>query len=183
MSLREEATGKYFMGGNKDNYAPGAINMILPENQILRDAQKLREQKEAEEARTMYMELQEKKQAELEARLQTLEMIPMGAKVVLLPYPRNPYKKVLNGKIIVEYNGEFNNPDTGEKDTLKEMVGCAKVIEVGPECKYVKPGDDIYYDTRTCYPLPFMSLGYMLTTEPQILAVINEGLKTRFKME
>jgi len=183
MSLSEEQRGIIYMGGNKENYQTGGINMILPENQILRDAQKLREQKEAEEARKMYIELQEQKQADLEARLETLELIPMGAKVVLLPYPRNPYKKVIAGKIIVEYNGEFNNPDSGEKDTLKEMVGCAKVIEVGPECKYVKPGDDIYYDTRTCYPLPFMTLGYMLTTEPQILAVINEGLKARYKME
>jgi hypothetical protein len=184
MSLREEQLGKIFMGGGKENYAPGQRNnLILPENQILIDAQKQREAKEAEEARAMYLDLQAKKQADLEARLQTLELVPMGAKVVLLPYPRNPYKKVMNGKIIVEYNGEFNNPDSGEKDTLNVFVGCAQVIEIGPECKYVKPGDDIYYDTRTCYPLPFMSLGYILTTEPQILAVINDGLKTRFKME
>jgi hypothetical protein len=131
----------------------------------------------------MYFELQSQKQKELEERLETLEIVPMGAKVILLPYPRNPYKKVIEGKIIVEYNGEFNNPDSGERDALKEMVGCAKVIEVGPECKYVKAGDDIYYDTRTCYPLPFMTLGYIMTTEPQILAIINEGLKIRFKME
>lgn len=37
----------------------------------------------------MYIELQEKKQAELEAKLETLELIPMGAKVVLLPYPKS----------------------------------------------------------------------------------------------
>lgn len=55
-------------------------------------------------------------------------------------------------KIIVEYNGLFNNPDSGELDTLQELVACAKVIEIGPECKYVKPGDDVYYDPRTCYP-------------------------------
>jgi hypothetical protein len=109
-------------------------------------------------------------------------MLPMFNKVILLPYPNNPYKKSIEGSIIVEYNGDFMNPDSGEKDKLQELVGCAKVIEVGPEVKYVKAGDDIYYDPRTCYPVPFMSLGYKLTTEPQILCVLNENLKERFKM-
>ena len=179
MSLSESQKGTFYLG-NREN---ANADLFLPENQILREAQKLREQKELEEANRMYLELQERKQAELDAKLETLELVPMGAKVILLPYPQNPYKKVLKGKILVEYNGLFNNPDSGEKDTLKELVGCAQVKEVGPECKYVKPGDDIYYDTRTCYPLPFMSLGYLMTTEPQILAIVNEGLKARFKME
>lgn len=179
MSFKESQTGKFYMG-NRTN---ANTDLYVPENQILIEAQKQREQKEIEEANKMYIELQEKKQAELEAKLETLELIPMGAKVVLLPYPKNPYKKVLNGKIIVEYNGLFNNPDSGELDTLQELVACAKVIEIGPECKYVKPGDDVYYDPRTCYPLPFMSLGYKLTTEPQLLTILNEGLKARFKMD
>lgn len=106
----------------------------------------------------------------------------MNNKIIILPYPENPYKKVIEGNIIVEYDGSFMNPDSGQKDKMQTLVGCAKVIEVGPECKYLKPEDDVYYDTRTTYPVPFMSLGYQLTTEPQILCVLNSNLKERFNM-
>jgi len=179
MSLKEEQTGKFYManriGANED--------IFLPENQILRDAQKLREQKELEEANKLFLLAQEKKQKELDEKLERLELIPMGGKIIILPYALNPYRKVMEGKIIVEYTGDFNNPDSGEKDKLDVFVGCAQVIEVGPEVKYIKNGDDVFYDTRTVYPLPFMQQGYKVTVEPSIIAVINEGLKARFKME
>lgn len=183
MSIREEAAGKYFLGGGKENYQPGGINIILPENQILRDAQKQREQKELAKANELFLLAQEQKQKELDEKLERLELLPMGPKVILLPYASNPYRKVMEGKIIVEYTGAFNNPDTGEKDTLETFIGCAQVIEVGPEVKYVRKGDDVFYDTRTVYPLPFMQQGYRVTVEVSLLAVINEGLKERFKME
>lgn len=176
--IREEQSGKYFMGGKKENYS----SLILPENPFSKELENQRDEKAAKEARDLFLQLQREKQEELNAKLQTLEMLPMFNKVVLLPYPTNPYKKVVEGSIIVEYSGDFMNPDSGEKDKLQELVGCAKVIEVGPECKYLKAGDDIYYDPRTCYPVPFMSLGYKLTTESQILCVLNVSLKERFQM-
>ena len=166
------------MGGRKENYS----SLILPENPFSKELEIQKDEQAAKEARDLFLQLQREKQNELNEKLQTLEMLPMFNKVVLLPYPTNPYKKVVEGSIIVEYNGDFMNPDSGEKDKLQELVGCAKVIEVGPECKYLKPGDDIYYDPRTCYPVHFMSLGYKLTSESQILCVLNESLKERFKM-
>ena len=178
MSFREEQNGKFFMGGQKENYK----SIILPENPFTKELEKQRDENAAKEARDLYIQLEKEKQEELNAKLQTLEILPMMNKVILLPYPTNPYKKVLNGSIIVDYNGEFDNPDSGEKDKLQELVACAKVIEVGPECKYLKAGDDIYYDPRTCYPVPFMSLGYRLTSEHQVLCVLNENLKKRFEM-
>lgn len=167
--------GKFFMGNRKDN-------LIVPESPFTNEFEKLKREKEAEEAQKMLLELEKQKQEEVNKKLETLELLPMGNKLVLLPYPTNPYRKIMEGSIIVDYTGAFKNPDTGEMDTHKELVGCAKVIEVGPECKYLQPGDDIYYDTRTTYPVPFMSLGYQLTSEPQILCVLNSGLKERFKM-
>jgi hypothetical protein len=179
MSLREEQFGKFYMGNREGAHA----DLLLPENQILRAAQKQRESKEMEEAKALYLEVQTAKQKELESKLETLELMPMYNKVIILPYPENPYRKLVQGSIIVEFTGEFNNPDTGEKDKQETFVGCAQVKEIGPDVKYVKVGDDVFYDNRTCYPVPFMSLGYRLTTEPQLLCVLNEGLKTRFKME
>jgi len=174
-----ELTGKYFMGARSNANS----DLLLPENQILRMAEKQREEKDAEEAARLFVLAQEEKQRELDEKVARLELIPLGPKVILLPYAANPYRKIMEGKIIVEFTGAFNNPDSGEKDTLDVFVGCAKVIEVGPEVKYVKVGDDVFYDNRTVYPIPFMQQGYKLTVEPSLLAVINEGLKARFNME
>ena len=172
MSFKEEQMGKYFMSNRS--------NLEVP---TIKDAaERLKEEKAAEEIRKALFEAEQNKQAEINKKLETLEMLPMMNKIILQPYPVNPYRKVVEGSLIVDYTGAFKNPDSGEDDKLQELVGCAKVIEVGPECKYLKPGDDVYYDTRTVYPVPFMSMGYRLTSEPQILCVLNEKLKERFNM-
>ena len=172
MSFKEEQMGKYFMS-NRSN---------LEEPTIKDAAERLKEEKAAEEIKKALFEAEKNKQAEINKKLETLEMLPMMNKIILQPYPVNPYRKVVEGSLIVDYTGAFKNPDSGEDDKLQELVGCAKIIEVGPECKYLKPGDDVYYDTRTVYPVPFMSMGYRLTSEPQILCVLNEKLKERFNM-
>ena len=169
----DTAAGKFYINGGK-----GLDESLLLENQVA----KQKAEKEAEELNRILLEAAKNKQEEINAKLQTLELIPMGNKVMFQAYPQNPYRKIMEGSIIVEFDGSFKNPDSGEWDKQKELVGCAKVLEVGPEVKYIKPGDDIYYDTRTCYPVPFMSLGYQMTSEPQVLCILNEGLKDRFKM-
>ena len=172
MSFKEEQMGRYFMSNRS--------NLEVP---TIKDAaERLKEEKAAEEIRKALFEAEQNKQAEINKKLETLEMLPMMNKIILQPYPVNPYRKVVEGSLIVDYTGAFKNPDSGEDDKLQELVGCAKIIEVGPECKYLKPGDDVYYDTRTVYPVPFMSMGYRLTSEPQILCVLNEKLKERFNI-
>lgn len=168
----DRAAGKFYMNNGKFG------DDLLLENQI----ENRRNQEMAEEARRLYLEASKKKQDEINQKLQTLEILPMSNKLIISMYPENPYRKVVEGMIIVDYDGTFMNPDTGEKDKMKQLVACGQVIEVGPEVKYVKPGDDVYFDPRTCYPVPFMSLGYLLTSEPAIHCVLNEGLKVRFKM-
>lgn len=175
MSFREEQNGKFFMGNTKQN-------LIMPESPFTDEFEKLKREKEEEELRKLLFEAEKTKQDEINKKLQSLEMMPLGNKVIMLPYPVNPYRKVVEGSIIVEYTGSFRNPDSGEMDKHKELVSCAQVIEVGPEVKYLKPGDDVYYLPNTAYPIPFMSLGYKITTEPQILCVLNDSLKERFKM-
>ena len=108
------------------------------------------------------------------------EIMPIYNNIMIRPYKENPYADQVTASGLKLGSGEFTNPDSGEDDTLDTFVGCAKIIETGPEVKYLKVGDDVYYDTRTVYPVPFMSLGYRLTTEPQILCVLNENLKERF---
>lgn len=178
MSFREEQMGKFYMGGTNENYK----KLILPTDPLKEEFERAKEEKEAEEGRNLLLELQTQKQEELNAKLDKLEMLPLGNKVIILPYPVNPYKKLIEGSIIIDYSGQFQNPDSGEKDKLQELVACAQVIEVGPDCRHLQVGDDVYYLPNTAYPLPFMSLGYKLTSEPQILCTLNENLKERFKM-
>lgn len=172
MSFIESQNGKFFMS-NRSNFMSD-----IPT--IEEAANKLKQEKEAKELKEALLEAEKNKQEEINKKLQNLEMIPMFNKLIIMPYPENPYRKVVEGNIIVDYGGAFKNPDSGEMDKLETFVGCAKVIEVGPEVRYIQVGDDVYYDTRTVYPVPFMSLGYRLTTEPQILCTLNENLKERF---
>lgn len=167
-----DASDKFFM--NK--------NIIVPKNPFLEEVDQMKEKKELEEIQKKLLELDKIKQEEINQKLQNLELIPMFDKVIILPYPQNPYRKIIEGNIIVDYDGTFKNPDSGEMDKQNVFVGCANVIEIGPTSKFLKPGDDVFYDTRTVYPVPFQSLGYKLTSETQILCVINEKLKERFKM-
>ena len=174
MSFKEEQNGKFIFPHKE---------LIKPENSFEKELKQMRTEKDSEELQKKLLEAEKQTQKELEQKIENgLELLPLGNKLVMLPYPRNPYRKIIDGSIIVEYNGEFWNPDSGENDTMKELVACAKIIEVGPDCKYLKVGDDVFYDTRTTYPIPFMKQGYILTSEPQILCVMNNKLKERFGM-
>jgi hypothetical protein len=155
-------------------------NIVVPSNPIAAEVRKLEEEKKAEELAQRLKEAHLAKQKEIEERLEGLELVPNGNRLVLMPYPSNPYVKVMTESgIFIEPNANYFNTDTGEIEQAKELVMCAKVVETGPDVKYVKIGDDVYYDSRTVYPLPFMNLGYQVTSEPQIIAIINNNLKER----
>lgn len=179
MSLKESRrTGKFYLSNGAQS------GIILPENEILEEAAKVREMKKAEELTKTLEEAHKNKQKEILEKLEGLEILPNNNRIIILPYPQNPYTQVITkGGILLDTGGRFNNPDTGEVDYQEELVPCGKVIEVGPETKYVKIGDDVYYDSRMTYPLPFMNRGYMITSEPQVIAILGNELKKRFKMQ
>jgi len=168
-----EKTGKFYYG----DQAPKVDESLLLDKAI----KKRDEEASIKKANELLMAARIAKQKEIDEKVERLEMLPIGNKVILLPYPENPYKKIVtNSGIITDYNGEFLNPDSGEKDTLATGVACAKVIEVGPECLWAIPGDDVYYITGTAMKIPFYSQGYVTLSEIQLLCILNEGLKERF---
>jgi hypothetical protein len=175
MSLREEQQGRFYLNNRKESF-------IVPESPFKADYDKLKEEQDADKLREILLEAEKQKQKELEEKLERLEMLPIGPRLIVLPYPTNPYRKVLQGSIIVDYSETFKNPDSGEQDKLASGVICAKVIEVGPECKWIKPGDDIFCQNGVLTIVPFFSLGYKTLAEQQVLSVIGEKLKERFKM-
>lgn len=152
--------------------------LLIPENQLLEN---IKEANELNEASKIYLEAMEAKQKEIEEKLSTLEMLPLGHHIVVLPYPENPYSRKIQNGILLDSAGIFDNPDSGSKEKMKEGIVCAKVIEVGPETKYVNVGDDIYYPNHTASPIPFFRMGYKLVSEFSVITVIGSNLTERFK--
>ena len=77
-----------------------------------------------------------------------VNIIPVNTGVLLHFYDENPYRKIEttnSGLIIgIESTKTYKSDETGELETNDEAICCAKVIAVGPECKNVKVGEDVY---------------------------------------
>lgn len=112
-----------------------------------------------------------------------MEIIPVYANIIVKPYEENPYIQHVTKSGFIINDAVFDNPDTGERDMLVQEIVCGKVIEAGPDCKYVKTGDDIFYNSRTVKPIPYNRLGYMLCNEQGVLAIVGEDVKTRLKKQ
>ena len=113
------------------------------------------------------------------------EIKPTFSRVLIQPFKVNPFQKmeVKNG-IIVDTGGynphtQFNH-QTGRYEEQPEFIVTGCVIEVGPEVKYLKEGDVVYYRRDTSVPVPFFKGGFVSLDEKQIIAVVNEGLQERF---
>lgn len=106
-------------------------------------------------------------------------IMPLYANVMLRPYEKNPYiqKQTASGFKIDD--NSFDSQDSGETEKLDMLIGCAEVIEVGPGCKYLKPGDDVFFNTVTVRPVPFQRQGFLLAGESSILAVMADDLDER----
>lgn len=108
------------------------------------------------------------------------EMMPVYRNVLIEVYDVNPYE-VTQTEEGLDLSDEFINSDSGHVDKRKFYIECAKVLEVGPKCEFVKPGDDVMIDIRSLTPIPFYANCWWLVDEQAVKAVINEGLKDRLK--
>ena len=114
-----------------------------------------------------------------------VEIKPMYQRVILKPFKVNPFQKMeVKGGIIVDAGGYTPhaelNPMSGKYEEQKEFIVTGYVVEVGPETKYLKEGDVIYYRRDTVVPVPFFKQGLVSLAENQVIAVVNEGLTERF---
>lgn len=124
-------------------------------------------------------------QDKIEYDINKAEIKPMFARVLVQPFKVNPFQKmkVENG-LIVDTGGYTPhtqlNEQTGRYEEQKQFIVTGCVIEVGPEVKYLKEGDVIFYRVDTAVPVPFFKQGFVSLAESQIIAVVNEGLQDRF---
>lgn len=133
------------------------------------------------------MKSEEEMAKKVTEQMETMEIVPYGSNVLLKPYSANPFDKVevtKSGIYIPTMEGthSFKNPDTGEMDQEECISRQAQVIEVGPDCKYVREGDVVYYRKGGGMPVPFFRQGLECINENQIQVIVNEGLKERFKL-
>lgn len=113
------------------------------------------------------------------------EIKPMFSRILVQPFKVNPFQKmkVENG-LIVDTGGytphaQFNE-QSGRYEEQKQFIITGYVAEVGPEVKYLKEGDVVFYRVDTAVPVPFFKQGFVSLAESQIIAVVNEGLQDRF---
>lgn len=117
--------------------------------------------------------------------IEKAEIKPMFSRVLIKPFKTNPFQKlkVENG-IIVDTGGYTPhtqiNPQTGKYEEQEQFIITGCIIEIGPEVKYLKEGDVVYYRKDTAVPVPFFKSGLVSLGENQIIAVVNEGLQDRF---
>ena len=127
----------------------------------------------------------EQAQKEVPYDIEKAELKPMFSRIIVKPLAHNPFQKVqMQGSLIVDAGGytphaEFN-PVSGQYEEQKEFIVTGCVVEVGPETKYLKEGDVVYYRRDTVVPVPFFKQGLVSLAENQVIAVVNEGLTERF---
>lgn len=109
------------------------------------------------------------------------EVMPMGCNVMVELYAENPYEEKETEDGLKLTGGKFDNPDTGNRDRKDQSIFAAQVIEVGPETKHVKVGDDCVFPLYCAKPLPFGKHFYFIVAEPNILAVMADDLSSRLK--
>lgn len=127
----------------------------------------------------------EQAQNEVQYDIEKAELKPMFSRIIVKPLAHNPFQKVqIKGSLIVDAGGYTPhaelNPISGQYEEQKEFIVTGCVVEVGPETKYLKEGDVVYYRRDTVVPVPFFKQGLVSLSENQVIAVVNEGLTERF---
>ena len=127
----------------------------------------------------------EESQDKIEYDISKAEIKPMFSRILVQPFKVNPFQKMkIENGLIIDTGGYTPhtqlNEQTGRYEEQKQFIVTGCVIEVGPEVKYLKEGDVIFYRIDTAVPVPFFKQGFVSLAESQIIAVVNEGLQDRF---
>ena len=127
----------------------------------------------------------EESQDKIEYDISKAEIKPMFSRILVQPFKVNPFQKIkVKNGLRIDTGGYTPhtqlNEQTGRYEEQKQFIVTGCVIEVGPEVKYLKEGDVIFYRVDTAVPVPFFKQGFVSLAESQIIAVVNEGLQDRF---
>jgi len=96
-----------------------------------------------------------------------------GSRVLLDIYEENPYEMNETESGFKLTKGSFDNPDTGDRDTKNPGLICAKVVEVGPDCKVTKVDNDVYVPMTVLKPVTINDKVYFIVFEENILLIFE----------
>ena len=106
-------------------------------------------------------------------------LIPGMDGILVTLYETNPYRRIertSSGLIVgIESDKKYKSNETGEMEENDEYIVCGHVVAVGPEAKYVKPGEDVYFPKHIALVLPFRKMGYYIINERNITCRILEN--------
>lgn len=124
---------------------------------------------------------------DLADNIEKIEIMPFGSMIMVKEFAENPFQRIVRkGNIIVDLGGQrpqYKNTDNGEIEEEENIIKVAAVQEVGPDCKWIKRGDVVFYVKNSEVPIPFYKQGLVVLFENRVLAVVNEGLSKRFNKE
>lgn len=185
-STEKEQIAKELLGTDSDftsvNMKENSIDALVKKEKARKFNSEMEQYNEKlEQNNKAFKESQEK----VEYDISKAEIKPMFARVLVQPFKVNPFQKMKVEKGFIVDTGGYTphtqfNEQSGKYEEQKQFIVTGCVIEVGPEVKYLKEGDVIFYRVDTSVPVPFFKQGFVSLAENQIIAVVNEGLQDRF---
>lgn len=116
-------------------------------------------------------------------KLNGLEIMPVYAYILVEPFKENPFQRLrkTNGGLLITdgFAPQYKSEEDGKWHEAESFVTVASVVEVGPTCEFVQPGDLVMYPTKADITVPFYNTGFRLIHEQRVMCVINEGLTDR----
>ena len=131
-----------------------------------------------------YNDTLEKEAERLTDEFEKLEIKPFGQYVLIKPFTHNPFQRIKKeGNIITDLGGLvplYKSNETGQIEEEEPFIHVGTVVEIGPDVRYLEQGDVVMWTAPTELPIPFYKQGLVTVFEPNIKAIINEGLQERF---
>lgn len=124
--------------------------------------------------------------SKINENVNNIEIMPLGNYILVKQFEENPFQRIVRDSksgLILDTGGlapEFKNTDNGEIQEEEQFILVGVVQEVGPDCKYLKPGDAVFYPKPSAIPVPFYKQKLIQVNETRVLAVVNEALTERF---
>lgn len=112
-------------------------------------------------------------------RYDNKDIKPIGNRVIVKPYEKNPYRVPLqqtaSGLILgdMESFAMHKSQETGEMEASERGIWCCEVIAIGDDCKYVAVGDDVYINYPMSAPVPVGDYKYRSINETNIICSIR----------
>ena len=128
----------------------------------------------------------EKYAEKIAENVETIEIMPILNYVLVKEFEENPFQRIVKDSksgLIIDLGGQkpqYKNTDNGQIEEEENIIRVAVIQEVGPECKYCKPGDTVMYTKMSAVPVPFYKQGLVLVNETRVMVIVNEGLTERF---